>query len=168
MEGRKSDRRKRKSRERRITWFNPPFSNSATTNVAHKSLKLVDTHFPKGTKLHAILNRNTVKVSYSCMPKIDTLIKRHNTCVCAEEQKTDEQEKTCNCRQPSECPLSGECLASDIVYVATVMLSISPPTTSARSTFFFFQFNLWMWSVTQSIWRLPAALLERQRQTEEV
>ena len=126
MEGRKSDRRKRKSRERRITWFNPPFSKSVTTNVAHRYLKLVDTHFPKGTKLHAILNRNTVKVSYSWMPNIDTLIKRHNTRVCAEEQKTDEQEKTCNCRQPSECPLSGECLASGIVYEATVKSAGSP------------------------------------------
>ena len=105
MEGRKSDRRKRKSRERRITWFNPPFSKNVTTNVAHRFLKLLDTHFPKGTKLHAILNRNTVKVSYSCMPNIDTLVKRHNARVCAEEQKTDEQERTCNCRRPSECPL---------------------------------------------------------------
>ena len=34
------------------------------------------------------------------MPNIDTLIKRHNTRVCAEEEKTDEQEKKCNCRQP--------------------------------------------------------------------
>ena len=104
----------------------PPFSKSVTTNVAHNFLKLVDTHFPKGTKLHAILNRNTIKVSYSYVPNIDTLIKRHNTRVCAEEEKTDEQEKKCNCRQPSECPLSGECLASGIVYEATVKSAGSP------------------------------------------
>ena len=100
-------------RERRITWFTPPpppFSKSVTTNVAHKLLKLLDAHFPKGTKLHNNLNRNSVKVSYSCMPNIDTLVKRHNTHVCArrkEDRRTSKKKKKCNCRWPSECPLSG-------------------------------------------------------------
>ena len=48
-----------------MTWFNPPFSKSVTTNVEHKFLKLVDAPFPKGTKLHAILDHNTVKVKVS-------------------------------------------------------------------------------------------------------
>ena len=56
-----------RSRQRNIIWFNPPFSKNVKTNIARSFLKLVDTHFPIGNKLHKIFNRNTVKVSYSCI-----------------------------------------------------------------------------------------------------
>ena len=34
-----------------------------------KFLKLISKHFPPQHKLHKILNRNSIKISYSCMPK---------------------------------------------------------------------------------------------------
>ena len=58
---------KPKTRKRNIIWFNPPFSKSVSTNVAKTFLQLVTKHFPRSHKLHKIFNRNTVKVSYSCM-----------------------------------------------------------------------------------------------------
>ena len=65
-------------RKRNIIWFNPPYSKNVKTNVAQKFLRLIDKHFPKTSKLHKIFNRNTVKVSYSCMPNVKSTISSHN------------------------------------------------------------------------------------------
>ena len=67
---------------RKVTWFNPPYSKK----VGQKFLKLIDKHFPVGCKLRKVFNRNMVKVSYSCMPSMGSIIKQHNahTCVYAE------------------------------------------------------------------------------------
>ena len=35
-----------RTRTRKVTWFNPPFSQSISTNVAQKFLHLIDTCFP--------------------------------------------------------------------------------------------------------------------------
>jgi hypothetical protein len=68
----------RKKRQRKMIWFNPPFSKNVQTNVAHSFLQLIDKHFPHSTRLHKIFNRNTVKVSYSCMTNIKNTISNHN------------------------------------------------------------------------------------------
>ena len=53
-------------------------------------------------KNHAIFNKNTVKVSYSCTQSI---IKSHNKKVINKDVK---ELMPCNCRVKSECPLNGE------------------------------------------------------------
>ena len=118
---------RRKTRQRNITWFNPPFSKNVVTDVGRKFLRLVDRHFPKGSKLHKIFNRGTLKVSYSCMPNIGTIIKRHNSRISSESSSHGEPLKLCNCRKPGECPLRGKCLARDVVYQATVT-TVGPGT----------------------------------------
>ena len=55
--------KKRRNHQRNITWFNPPFSKNVPTNVAGKFFHLIDKHFPKGSPLNKVFNRNTVKVS---------------------------------------------------------------------------------------------------------
>ena len=62
--------RKRKNRSRRVTWYNSPYSLEVATNVAKEVLDLVDKHFPVGHPLHTIINRNTVKMSYRCLPNM--------------------------------------------------------------------------------------------------
>ena len=57
----------RKNRHRDIIWYNPPYSKNVATNVGRAFLKILDKEFPKGNVLHKIFNRNTVKISYSCM-----------------------------------------------------------------------------------------------------
>ena len=79
----------RKNRQRNIIWFNPPFSKNVKTNIARSFLKLVDTHFPTGNKLHKIFNRNTVKVSYSCMSNVKSIITSHNTRIIRKSQPQD-------------------------------------------------------------------------------
>ena len=100
MEERKEETgRRKKNRRRNITWYNPPFSKNVATDIAHKFLRLLDTHFPHGCRLRQIFNRNTVKVSYSCMPNMSAIVKSHNH-VQRKRQTQDKNvpDKRCNCR----------------------------------------------------------------------
>ena len=124
-----------KARKRRITWFNPPYNKNVKTRVGHEFLKLIDNNFPAGSRLHKIFNRNTIKVSYSCMPNMGTIIKRHNARICGAERKDGNQPKRCNCRRPEQCPLDGRCLTTKIVYKATVHTNNTrPPKVYIGST----------------------------------
>lgn len=112
-----------KKRRRNILWYNPPYSQSVSTNVGKKFLSLLDRCFPRGHLLHKILNRNTVKISFSCMPNISHTIAQHNKKLLrdsAANQTTPQ--RNCNCRGGIDnCPLNGECLTKSIVYQATVV-----------------------------------------------
>ena len=66
------------SRRRKMIWFNPPYSQNMSTNIAKIFLNLVDKHFPCTHQLHKIFNHNIIKVCYSCMSNIQELIKKHN------------------------------------------------------------------------------------------
>ena len=122
-----TEKSKKKSRHRNILWFNPPYSESVQTNVGQKFLKLVDMHFPKGHILHKVFNRITIKVSYSCMGNMKSLINRHNAKILQAEAPTEA--KGCNCRKNSTCPLNGACLTESLVYKATVLAENHKPQT---------------------------------------
>ena len=105
-------------RKRRITWFNPPFSQHVKTNIGKKFLNLIDKNFPKENELHKICNRNTLKLSYSCMDNMETIIKAHNSKIINKDHnKTPE---TCNCRKKEDCPLPGKCTIQNVIYEAKV------------------------------------------------
>ena len=123
---------KRKNRPRSIIWFNPPYSADIETNVAKTFLKLIDKHFPKSHILHKVFNRNNVKVSYSCTSNMRNLIKQHNAKILNETRKANSD--GCNCRKRNSCPLDGACLASGIVYKATVTTNIGQPKIYIGST----------------------------------
>lgn len=59
---------KDKSRKRNIIWYNPPYDRNVKSKIGKEFLKILDKCFPASNKLHKIFNRNTVKISYSCMP----------------------------------------------------------------------------------------------------
>ena len=119
----KEDKRKR---NRKITWFNPPFSDSVSTNVAKIFLSMIDRHFPKTNSLHKIFNRNTIKVSYSCMPNVNQTIRNHNKKLLQQHRNEKAPtETTCNCRQKESCPLKGHCLTKCVVYKATVTETVT-------------------------------------------
>ena len=112
---------KKKKRKRKIVWFNPPFCESVKTNVGRKYLELVRKHFSKKNPLHKILNKNSMKVSYRCMPNVDTIISSHNKAVLSKEKIEDRLE--CNHRNKAECPIKQgkyNCREKDVVYKATV------------------------------------------------
>jgi hypothetical protein len=67
-----------RSHKRKILWYNRPYSNNVSTNVGQSFLKIIDKEFPADHPLYKIFNRNTVKISYSCMPNIKQTIDGHN------------------------------------------------------------------------------------------
>ena len=107
-----------KKRKRNILWFNPPWSDTVSTNVAAKFLHMIDKHF-KSSPLKKLLNRNTVKVSYCCMPNMEAIISTHNKKVL--RPPTTTTNPGCNCRGgPVNCMLGGQCQTTNLVYKCTV------------------------------------------------
>ena len=77
--------------------------------------------------LHKIFNRNTVKISYSCMSNLKQNIDGHNKSILHSKIVPP---KTCNCRKPAECPMDGNCLKESVIYQATVTTDDNnPPQT---------------------------------------
>ena len=75
-----------------------------------------------------IFNKNTLKISYSCMPNIKSKIESHNSKV-IQKNKTDKtKNKECNCRVKSNCPLNGKCLSEGIIYKAIVSVGNNTST----------------------------------------
>ena len=113
--------KKNNNRSRKVTWFNPPFSANVSTNIGAKFLRLVDSCFPPNLLLSKIFNRNTVKVSYKCMPNIKQAISRHNARVKKQENEhLQPAGPGCNCQNKDECPLPGRCLTKCLVYKVSV------------------------------------------------
>ena len=118
--------RQRKRQRDNILWYNPPFSKNVSTNIGHKFLNLVDKHFPKDNKLRKILNRNTIKISYSCMNNTKQIIDSHTKRILKSSQCIDQTKttpttsKNCNCRQKNACPLNRHYLQTSVIYQASV------------------------------------------------
>ena len=106
----------RRNRNRKVIWFNPPYSLNVKTNIGKVFLKLVRKHFPRSHKLSKIFNLNTIKISYSSMPNIKNLIKQHNSKILSNDQ--DKVQRPCNCRMKESCPLNGKCLHQCMIYKA--------------------------------------------------
>ena len=113
---------KRKIRKKKVFYFNPPFSNCIKTNIGKEFLKIVSRHFPKTGFYGKLFNKNTIKISYSCMPNLEKEISNHNHKTLQNANKTseDKDNKLCNCRVKSNCPVNGECLTKGVIYKATV------------------------------------------------
>ena len=56
----------KKVRQRKIIWFNPPYSMNVETNIGKTFLKLIDKHFQKPT--------SSTKYSTETMPKLATVV----------------------------------------------------------------------------------------------
>ena len=69
-------------RSRNTIWFNPPHNQAVKTDIGRLFLRLIDKHFPRHHKFRPIFNRNTVKISYSCMPNMGRSF-RHITNKCS-------------------------------------------------------------------------------------
>lgn len=110
-----ADGPRRKSRQRKVTWFNPPWSVNVKTNVAARFIALLKKHFPPTSPLYSLFNTKKVKVSYSTCPNMETHIKSHNTKLAREKEYM--AEPGCNCRGGrAVCPLQGRCKTKSLVY----------------------------------------------------
>jgi len=63
------------------------------------------------------------------MPNVASQISSHNRNIIQESIRTQQQNpKTCNCQKPENCPLSGNCIQSAVIYQADV----TPDTDDKR------------------------------------
>ena len=97
-------------RSRKVTWFNPPFSQSVKTNVGAEFLKIVDSSFPMGHPLHKAFTRNTIKISYRTTSNMSQVISRHNKQILKQtQQPNNEVVKECNCQKAQlPCIMGGK------------------------------------------------------------
>ena len=110
-----ADSSKRK-RKRKIIWFTPPFSKNVSTNIGQLFLEIINRTFPASNSLHKIFNRNSVKISYSCMDNMRAVINKHNKLLLNKHQEREKAK--CNCRDKKNCPLPGKCTIDNVIYEA--------------------------------------------------
>ena len=113
----------RRKRCKQCSWFNPPYSINVETNVGKIFLELLDTHFPPGHTLRSVMNRNSVKVSYRCLPNMGSLVAKHNSKVVKKATAGQAPPPPrCNCQKSrkKDCPVPGACNQRGVVYQATV------------------------------------------------
>ena len=114
-------------RKRQIIWFNPPYSKNVTTKVGKFFLSLIDKHFPPHHKLHKLFNRNNVKISYSCLPNIKSIINAHNRKILYPSPTIGR--RTCNCINIPQCLLQQKCLSNNILNQANIAQIAENPET---------------------------------------
>ena len=91
-----------------LSGTNPPFDPQVKRNIGKTFLQLMDRNFPPHHRLHKIINRNTVKISYSCMPNMASHISSHNKSTIQESKKSQHlNPKTCDYQVAKKCPLNG-------------------------------------------------------------
>ena len=111
----------KRNRRRRITWFNPPYSANIKTNVGKEFLNLVDKSFPKTNPLHRLFTRQTLKISYKCMPNMAAEISKHNNKL-LRGGGTTTPIAPCKC---DACPVQGRCKETGVIYKALVTETVS-------------------------------------------
>ena len=113
---------------------------NVTTNIGKKFISLIEKHFPKTNIFHKIFNRNTIKISYSCMPNMDNIIKTHNSRIINSTKPIEPI--NCNCRNKENCPLPNRCTIKNVIYKAIVTTSNSKRKSSRMEKVFFIQLLL--------------------------
>ena len=107
-----------KNRNRKVVWFNPLFCKLTNINIGKYFLHLLDKHFNRDNPLNRILNRNTVKISYSCTKNISNILSNHNRKLLNEliARNRNPDVASCHCRSKEECLLGRHCNLRNVVY----------------------------------------------------
>ena len=118
---REGGQNQKKKRQRKIIWFNPPFSKNVATDIGKNFFDLLRLHFPPQHPFHRLFNAKTVKLSYSTMMNMDSIVKATNKKLLKKaEERIEGNGKECNCRKAETCPVEKKCLTTGVVYEATV------------------------------------------------
>ena len=124
------ERPEKKKPRRQVLWFNPPFSRHVTTKVGKLFFEILDSSFPKGKgPLSGIFNRSTIKLSFSTVRNIKSIIDSNTR---KKLNPTNKAKEPCNCQKGKECPMDrvpGGCRASEVVYEVDVEGEKSPVMT---------------------------------------
>ena len=82
----------------------PPWSENVATNIGRKFFGLLERHYPDGHRYRKFTNRNYVKVSYSCMENMRSIITKHNVSLVLTQEThhtttTAANERSWNCKK---------------------------------------------------------------------
>ena len=115
--------KKKRTRNRKIIWYNPPYNACVKTNIGKEFLKALDRNFPKKHPFNKYLNRSNIKISYSCTTNMASIIAGHNKKILRVNENETKQ-KGCNCKKGVRtCPLKGNCKIESIIYKAEVKIN---------------------------------------------
>ena len=67
--------------------------------------------------MYTVLNKNKIKVGYSCFPNMGSIIPLHNKHILNSNSTC----YGCNCNNREECPLENKCLTLGILYKVDVI-----------------------------------------------
>ena len=112
---------------------------NVSTKVGQIFFRLLDENIPPGHPLRPLLNRNTVKLSYSCLPNFGSEIAKHNAKILKSVANPEDPiaPKKCNCQKKAECPLENNCTqALNVIYHATVTSEDTTETYVGSTTNF--------------------------------
>ena len=94
------------------------------TKIGKLFLNLLDKHFPPHNKLHKLSNQTNVKISYSCMPNMNSYTYMDNHKV-LNDQTNETGINNCNCRNKDNCPLPNSCQTKCVIYQANTNCDIT-------------------------------------------
>ena len=103
----------KRNRKRQMIWFNPPFNLKAKTKIGKLFLNLLDKHFSPHNKQHRLFNRINIKISYSCMPNMNSYTYMHNHKF-LNNKPNEMLINNCNCRNKDNCPLPNSCQTNNL------------------------------------------------------
>ena len=94
-----------KNRRRNI-WFTPFFWKLSNINIGKYFLDLINKHFEDDNSHRKIINKNNVKISYSCTNNISKIIDNHNNKFInkLDRNNNDNLKHSYNCKIKIECP----------------------------------------------------------------
>ena len=81
----------KRNHQRKVIWYNPLWNANVKTNLGRKFLNIIDRCFPKGHPLHKMFNKHTLKLSYSCMPNMKSIISSHNKTLLSDYHRSQTQ-----------------------------------------------------------------------------
>ena len=129
----------KKTRKRNIIWFKPPWSDTIITKIGSLFLKLIEKHFPSNDPLRKLFNKNSLKLSYGCLPNVNSFISAQNRKLLS-NISTDKVQ--CNCRGGvTACPVNGRCKEENVVYKVTVNMLENSKTYIGSTVNFKDRFN---------------------------
>ena len=94
-----------------MLYSNPPFSKNVKIKLGKEFLKLVKVYFLKNNTLNKIFNKNTIKLSYSCLPNMKSFINAQNKQILNE---SNNEPKLCNCKKNTIFPFNKKCLLKGV------------------------------------------------------
>ena len=122
----KGERERKRIRKRHVLWYTPPYSMNVKTRIGGSLFFILNKHFPKGSELHKLFNKNTIKISYSCLPNFDAILKGINTnklnTAMTKTDKPTNMKNICNSDGVCNwgCIAKDKCEEKSVVYKATV------------------------------------------------